>query len=274
MNQSGNALRDVIRAIIAHSSESILYDEMKTIAMFSDLAPQLVREKELLRQFYRCNGYSMLFAVKGKPDLQKKAQLEKVSKLLMDNFWVSDIAAHYICDQFWWAISGEESPRSIAASKETYRNSISAVISGDMKNAYSMLDGAAQNEYVPALLLKAHLGLTLFNDMKQAQLLWTKVEETELSSNWQSTGNKLDQTHFYSEALAYYLASGEKGNDSYSMFLASKMWIKKGCRAQAIEAITLSAQMGCSQARTFRNKLISWPEDVIQAHAFTDEAPV
>ena len=38
---------------------------------------------------------------------QRKAQKEKVEKLLIENYWVADAAAYYVCDQFWYAISRE-----------------------------------------------------------------------------------------------------------------------------------------------------------------------
>ena len=55
MSHTDLAFANAIKAIISHSGEAILQNETQTIAMFSDLAPQLKREKELLKQFYKCD---------------------------------------------------------------------------------------------------------------------------------------------------------------------------------------------------------------------------
>lgn len=108
MTHSDFAFAEAIKAIVAHSGEAILRNESQTIAMFSDLAPQLKRERELLKQFYKCDGCNLLLAARKMTDSQRISQREKVVKMLIEDYWVADSAAYYVCDQFWYAISGEK----------------------------------------------------------------------------------------------------------------------------------------------------------------------
>lgn len=274
MTHSDFAFAEAIKAIVAHSGEAILRNESQTIAMFSDLAPQLKRERELLKQFFKCDGCNLLLAARKMTDSQRISQREKVARMLIENYWVADSAAYYVCDQFWYAISGEKTIGQNPTSKKAYRTAIANIMAGDMQGALSELEKAIQSKYIPAQLLKAHLCLAVLKDVSQALALWAEVEASEPANSWKAIGQQLDQSHMYSEALAYFLAAGAKNKDSYSMFLASKMWVKKGCHFQAIAAIRQSAKMGCPQAKAFQNKLAAWPEDIVRSHAFTDETPV
>lgn len=274
MTHADFAFADAIKAIVAHSGEAILQNETQTIAMFSDLAPQLKREKELLKQFYKCDGCNLLLAARGMATSQRKAQKEKVVKLLIENYWVADAAAYHVCNQFWYAISGEIPSDGTEASQKTYRSAITKIVEGNIHAAFHELEKTAQSKYIPAQLMYAHLCLTVQKDAIKARTIWTEVEASEPANTWVTIGKQMDQARLYSEALAYFLAAGARNNDSYSLFLASKMWVKKGCHSQAIAAIRQSAKMGCTQAKTFQDKLAAWPEDVVRSHAFTDEAPV
>lgn len=274
MTHTDWAFADAIRTVIAHSGEAVLQNEAQTIAMISDLAPQLKREKELLKQFYRCDGCNLFIAARSMTGAQREAQRKKVAKLLIENYWVADSAAQYICDQFWYAISGEIPTEDACSEKKVYRTAVTKIIAGDMQSAFLELEKAAQSNYVPAKLMFSHLCLSIRRDMTKAQEMWSAVEASEPANTWATIGQQMDQAHLYSEALAYFLAAGLRNNDAYSLFLASKMWVKKGCRAQAVAVIRQSANMGCAQAKTFQDKLAAWPEDVVRSHVFTDEAPV
>lgn len=274
MIHSDFAFAEAIKAIVVHSGESILKNESQTIAMFSDLAPQLKRERELLKQFYKCDGCNLLLSARKMTGSQRISQREKVAKMLIENYWVADSAAYYVCDQFWYAISGEKPIGQNFSSQKTYRIAIDKIIAGDMQGAFAELEKVINSKYPPAQLMMAHLCLTVQKDIAKAMALWTEVDASESAHKWATIGEQLDHAHMYSEALAYFLAAGAKNKNSYSLFLASKMWVKKGCHSQAVAAIRQSAKMGCPQAKAFQDKLAAWPEDVVRSHAFTDEAPV
>lgn len=80
MTHTDWAYADAIRTVIAHSGEAVLQNEAQTIAMISDLAPQLKREKEMLKQFYRCDSCNLLIATRSMTGAQREAQRKKVAK--------------------------------------------------------------------------------------------------------------------------------------------------------------------------------------------------
>ena len=268
------AFADVIRSIISHSGEQVIQNEEQTIAMFSDLAPQLKRECELLKQFYRCSGPSTFLNARSMPAHQHNAQRKRVAEMLMENYWVAEGAAYYVCEQFWYAVTGQkvQSSHISTESKRAYRQAVALLMEGKDSQAFSFFEKAGA--YIPAMLMLAYLNLTKRNAPAKAADLWSKVEATDPATTWITIGQQLDQARMYSEALAYFLAAGQRTHDGYGMFLASKIWVKKGSHGYAVSAIRQSAKMGCTQARAFQDKLAAWPPDVVRSHAYTDETPV
>ena len=116
-NMNDMAFATALLKIIDRFGISTLLNENQTIALLSDISPQLKREKELLKQFYKCDGAKLLIDAKRITGAQQETQKQKVAKLLVENYWVADTAAHYVCDLFWYAIPGEMPTRGVYAEK-------------------------------------------------------------------------------------------------------------------------------------------------------------
>lgn len=161
--------------------------------------------------------------------------------------------------------------------EKLYRYGVECVMNHKEELAAGLLEAGAES-YAPSALLLAHLyhagAPGVAQDPKRAEKLWGAVEQHIPAHQWEQTGMEYDKGKFYSEALAYFLAYGEKLGDAESLFLASKMWIKKGSQPQALAALRLSAKLGSDKARQFLTRLYSYDEDEVYRHAYRDEAAV
>ena len=163
------------------------------------------------------------------------------------------------------------------SSERLYRYAIECIIKNRPKYAKVLLEAGAPL-YTPPAFLLAHIyytgGLDVPEDADRAKRIWDEIERKTPVDQWKKAAIEYDRNKFYSEAVACFLAYGERKEDPESLFMASKMWLKKGCQSQALIALRLSARMGSDKARGFLSQLYSYDEEEVYKHAFRDEAPV
>jgi len=161
--------------------------------------------------------------------------------------------------------------------EKLYRYAVESIMSGKNDSAKDILEVIAE-EYAAAALLLAHqhyVGAPEFpQDRVFAASIWEEIGKYIPCQSWLQTGTDYDTQHFYSEALAYLLAYGEKHNHADSLYLASKIWLKKGSQTQAQIALRQAANLGSEKARVFLTKLYAFDEDKVSQYAYRDEAPV
>lgn len=110
----------VLLEIVRRFGMDILRHSSKTIAIFSDLAPQMRREKLLLTYLMQCNGNIRLLEVKNLTQSEQRATYLKVVQHLTNEQFVAQAAAENVCLCFLKAIGvcipSEQvfSPRHIA----------------------------------------------------------------------------------------------------------------------------------------------------------------
>lgn len=102
-----------LKAIIAHSGIDGLKDGKRALAMFSDLAPHLRREKIMFSYFIQCEGNVVLLDALKKPRPEQVICRGKVAQQMMRDLLVNEDVAYEACDAFWEAIGG-------ASLKETH----------------------------------------------------------------------------------------------------------------------------------------------------------
>lgn len=95
-----------LKAIIAHSGIDGLRDGKRALAMFSDLAPQLRREKIMFSYFVQCDGNVVLLDAINKPRSEQIVCRGKVAQQMMRDILVNEDVAYEACDAFWEAIGG------------------------------------------------------------------------------------------------------------------------------------------------------------------------
>lgn len=119
------ALGDFIRIIAQDHGEKALLDSQLTLAVFMDLAPNLKRERELLRSFLLCNGAEKLTHATKESFQDQEACINSIIKDLEEKQWLSKDAARYICSEFYYGLTGQKWTFCIedASDLDVYRNS-------------------------------------------------------------------------------------------------------------------------------------------------------
>ena len=100
-------LGDVIQKIAQDHGEKSLLDSHFTLAVFMDLAPNLKKEKELLRSFLLCNGAEKLIRVLSDSRQNQAACINSIIRDLEENQWLSRNAACYVCSEFYLGLTGQ-----------------------------------------------------------------------------------------------------------------------------------------------------------------------
>lgn len=81
-----------------------LKNGQKLIALFSDLSPQLKRERLLLTYLIQADGNIKLLEARGKAKAEQQACFQQVCKYLVDEQFVAEDAARRICTSYSLAI--------------------------------------------------------------------------------------------------------------------------------------------------------------------------
>lgn len=102
------SLGSVIQKIAQDHGEKALLDSHFTLAVFMDLAPNLKKERELLRSFLLCNGAEKIIQIKNSSFNDQKRCMEALVKSMEDDQWVATGAARYACSEFYRGITNKE----------------------------------------------------------------------------------------------------------------------------------------------------------------------
>lgn len=101
-------LGDVIREIAQGHGEKALLDSQFTLAVFMDLAPNLKRERELLRSFLLCNGAEQILRIKNSSFQDQKRCIDALVKSMEVDQWVATDAARFACAEFYRGVTNKE----------------------------------------------------------------------------------------------------------------------------------------------------------------------
>ena len=99
-----STMDDVLCEIIRRFGTDILRDGRKTVAVFSDLAPQLRKERLLLTYLIQFDGNQKLLEVKNLEKSMQRASYLKVVQYLAEEQFVAQTAAESVCLSFLKAI--------------------------------------------------------------------------------------------------------------------------------------------------------------------------
>ena len=105
---NANTIGDIIQKISQDHGEKKLLDAQFTLAVFTDLAPNLKKEKELLRSFLLCNGAEKILQVKNASFQDQKRCIDGLVKSMEDDHWVATEAARLICSEFYRGVTNQE----------------------------------------------------------------------------------------------------------------------------------------------------------------------
>ena len=100
----------VIRDIEKQFGEAALRDKNRLLSFFSDLAPELSREKNLLKCFVECEGNTRLLDVRKHSAADQTVAVEQTVQLMQDRFFIDRNAAQTICTAYLHALCPAEPP--------------------------------------------------------------------------------------------------------------------------------------------------------------------
>ncbi len=157
--------------------------------------------------------------------------------------------------------------------EKLYRFAVGCLIKRNIGAAIRILGIGNDNQYVPATLLLAHV-LYSNKDRTKAIGLWNKVDKSFSHQEWKTLGKQYSEAKYYSEALAYLLGYGEKNSDPEALYLASQIWIFKGCYDESLAALKLSATLGSDTAKKLLPGFTKCNQNDVIKMIKTDETPV
>lgn len=101
-----NTVEDVLVEINRLFGVSVLADETKLVAYFSDLAPQLSRQRRILSYFVECGGPKKIVAVLNSSDDERSVCIKQIVREMKDEMYIEEAASQMICESFLFAVSG------------------------------------------------------------------------------------------------------------------------------------------------------------------------
>ena len=119
-----DTIEDVLKEILRLQDVKVFQHTNRTLAIFADIAPHMVKEKRILRYFLECNGSSMLLGLQEESVQKQRGQYEKVVALMRDDYFISESAAKSVCNAFWSAVYDVPSP-AVAPSDASTQNTAS-----------------------------------------------------------------------------------------------------------------------------------------------------
>ena len=103
-------LESVLTEIRERFGLDALLDGQRTFAYFADLAPALLRERELLRLFYESGCAEILLNAQRLGGPEREAARARAERVLTNERWLRDEAAKMVCDAFLYALCPEAAP--------------------------------------------------------------------------------------------------------------------------------------------------------------------
>ena len=100
----------VLRDIETQFGEAALQDKGRLVSFFSDLAPELKREKNLLKCFAECDGNTRLLDVRNRSAADQQVAVEQTIQQMQNHFFIDRTAAQTICAAYLRALHPAETP--------------------------------------------------------------------------------------------------------------------------------------------------------------------
>ncbi len=144
------SLEETIHLIAHDYGISYLQDGVQAMAYFSDLAPNLRKEKIMLQHLIQCNGHTRLISVLKSPYEDQQRCIEMLVSSLMEDLFLSEAAAKSICIGFWNGIHGPETPRQPKLTPEELFQAALSVEEEDIGEAMQHYTKAAEAGHIEA----------------------------------------------------------------------------------------------------------------------------
>ena len=101
-----NTIEDVLIEINRLFGISVLTDKSKLIAYFGDLAPQLSKQRRILKYFTECNGPQKIAAVMHASEDEQSACIKRIVREMRDELFIEESTSQMVCNAFLRAMTG------------------------------------------------------------------------------------------------------------------------------------------------------------------------
>ena len=102
-----DSMESVLKTIIDHCGLNALKDGRRTLAMVSDLAPDLKKEKTMFGFLVQVDGNRLLLDALASSRSEQLTLRGRITQEMMDAFLISEAVARTAFDGFWAAIGGQ-----------------------------------------------------------------------------------------------------------------------------------------------------------------------
>lgn len=103
-----NTIEDVLIEINRLFGISVLTDKSKIVAYFYDLAPQLSRQRRILKYFVECNGPQKLANVMHASKDEQSACVKRIVKEMTEELFIEESASQTVCNAFLHALTDSQ----------------------------------------------------------------------------------------------------------------------------------------------------------------------
>lgn len=114
-----STVEDVLMEINRLFGINTLTDNSKLIAYFYDLAPQLSKQRRILKYFVECNGPKKLASVMCASKDEQSTCVRKIVNEMKDEMFIEESAAQMICDAFLLAVTSQQTVTGMATQLNT-----------------------------------------------------------------------------------------------------------------------------------------------------------
>ena len=105
--KKAETVEEVLTEIKLHFGTGVFADGKKLAAYFSDLAPQLSRQRRMLDYFVECNGPQKIMAVQSLTDHEQKTCIMRIVREMKEEMFIEETASRMICESFLFAVTGK-----------------------------------------------------------------------------------------------------------------------------------------------------------------------
>lgn len=112
-------IEDVLVAINNQFGISVLTDGTKLLAYFSDMAPQLSRQRRILGYFVECDGPKKIFSALNSSDDEQSVCIKQIVQEMKAEMYIEENASQMICSAFLYALSGTRILKTVTGTVQT-----------------------------------------------------------------------------------------------------------------------------------------------------------
>lgn len=204
-----DSLQAVLKVIIAHGGIEALKDGRRTLAMFSDLAPKLRKEKTMYSYLVQLDGNVILLDALKKSRSEQLILRGRVAQDMVDTFLVTEAVAFAACDSFWVAIGGE--PFEQKQNTHEPPQPVNQMVASENRPA-TPAPSLAPQDSATEKASRYQDALTLFN------AAMTKEEFQQAESAFRALGNYSNATQMVTQVSNEWASRAKRAQELYQAY--------------------------------------------------------